>query len=97
MADDVFQLTRMKPQVERVQNATTTGDAEIRFEVTAIVPGERRHAVAWLHTQGSQGRRETARTSSNLSPRRPLDDAIVPAADDRPGREYLFKSSGEDV
>ena len=45
-------------QVERVQNAAGSGDAEVTLEVRMVVPAERRDTLALPQPGGAQGGRE---------------------------------------
>jgi hypothetical protein len=66
VVDDEGELVRMKAQVERVEDATSHWDAEVRFEVLIVVPSESRDTVARPDPKPLKRRSEASRADGEV-------------------------------
>ena len=82
VARDVAEIVRVEAQVERVQDETGAGDAEVRLQVRVVVPGERGDAVAALEPELLQPDRELARTAGEVGVGVAMERAVGEARDD---------------
>ena len=80
--DDVRDVLHREPRIERVQDGAAEGDSEVRLQMTAVVPGERRDAVARLHAQPRERVGELLRAAMEFAIRAALDRPVRPAPDD---------------
>ena len=76
---DVGEVGRREANVERMEHGAHTRDRAVRFEVTGVVPTERRHAVPALHPELLERVRQLPGPCEDLAIRRAVDRP-VPAA-----------------
>ena len=70
MVDDVSNVVRMQPQIQRMQHPARARDAEVGFQMRIVVPHQRRHAIAFFHAELLQ--RRTQRTRPPVKIRIPM-------------------------
>ena len=82
VVDDVRELVRMQPEVERVDHAADGRHAEIRFEVSKVVPHQRRDAIAGLEAGVLQDSRERTRSTVEVRVGVAMRGVVRPLRDD---------------
>jgi hypothetical protein len=80
--DDEGELVGMEAQVERVEDATSQWDAEVRFEVLIVVPSESRDTVAWPDAKPLKRRSEASRADGEVRIRMTMYRFVRAAGDD---------------
>jgi hypothetical protein len=79
---DVGQVVGMEAQVERVQHEPARGKAEIRLEMTLVVPRKGRDAVPALEAERTECGAESARACEAVAVGVAVQRPVGPAADD---------------
>ncbi|MNT22939.1 hypothetical protein D3C72_1583410 [compost metagenome] len=82
MVDDVFEMLRRQPRVDRVQHGAKAHYREVQFEMAIGVGRQRRHHAAMPDTELLQGNRQAARALAKLAPVAAVDGAFDRARDD---------------
>ena len=88
----------MEPQIQRMQNATGTRNAEEGFEMCGVVPHHGGYAVARLQSEFRQRRRKPARAPIEFAIAGARDGFVRLAGDDFDPREDLpraFQDGGQ--
>ena len=68
VVDDVLELLREQPRVDRVHHGADARHRVVELEVAVVVPGQRGDAVARLHARGHERVGELPRAAEHLAP-----------------------------
>ncbi len=82
VVQDVADLVFEQARIDRVQHGAEAGDGEKHLNVPVGVPGQGRHPVAGLNTQGDQGLGQSLRPASEFGIAIADDIALDRARDD---------------
>jgi hypothetical protein len=82
VVDDEGELVGMKAQIERVEDATSQWDAEVRFEVLIVVPSKSRDTVSWPDAKPVKRRSEASRADGEVRKRMTMYRLVRAAGDD---------------
>src|SRR5262249_23634789 len=82
MSRDVADVLRVQPQVERVEDESAAGNAEVRLQVLVVVPAESRNAVAAFEPDAVECYSELLRASREVAVRVAVEAFVRQAGDD---------------